>query len=151
MRGGEVFRVDATGPVTGRPDTVFALKSGDFVYIPRNERAVYALGEVNSPGQFVIPDGQAWTATDLLAKAHGIGGKGTLRRVTLLRAGPDGKVLATRFNLDEFLKDGRVESNPRLQVGDVLFFGEPKGINLNTLGQLGQVAFYFDALFGVRR
>lgn len=151
MRGGEVFRVDATGPVTGGPDTVFTLKSGDFVYIPRNERAVYALGEVNSPGQFVIPDGQAWSAMDLLARAHGISGKGTLRRVTLLRAGPDGKVLATRFNLDEYLKDGRVESNPRLQVGDVLFFGEPKGINLNTLGQLGQVAFYFDALFGVRR
>ncbi|MCB8931897.1 MAG: SLBB domain-containing protein [Fimbriimonadaceae bacterium] len=151
MRGADVFRVDATGPVVGGPDAAFELQSGDFVYVPRNERWVYALGEVNSPGQFIIPDGQTWTAADLLGKAHGLGGQGTLRRVTLLRAGPDGKVVPTKFNLDEFLKDGRVESNPQLQVGDVLFFGEPKGITIGTLSQLGQAAFYFDAIFKIRK
>lgn len=151
MRGGDVFRVDATGPVKGQGDAPFTLQGGDFVYVPKNERAVFALGEVNSPGRFVVPDGQEWTAADLLGYAHGLSGQGTLRRVTLLRADPDGKIVPRKFNLDEFLKDGRIESNPRLQVGDVLYFGEPKGLSLNTLGQLSQAAFYFDAIFKIRK
>ena len=151
MRGPDMYRVDATGPSNGKVDAPFLLETGDFVFVPHNRNTVYALGQVGSPGRFLVPDGQSWRAADLLAKANGLGGKGTLRRINLLRAGPDGKVVARQFNLDEYLKDGKIESNPELLPGDVLFFGEPRGFSLNSLSLIGQAAFYFDSLFGIGR
>lgn len=147
MRGADVFRVDATGPVSGASDAEFQLDAGDFVYVMRNERAVYATGQVRDPGRHLIPDGKEWTATDLLAAAKGISAEGTLRRVVLLRPDAAGKVVATQFNLDEYLKDGRVESNPKVQPGDVLYFGQPKGLTTSAFPFITQAAFYLDAIF----
>ena len=147
LRGADLFRVDATGPVTGKPDANFELLSGDMVYVMRNERAVYATGQVNNAGRYLIPDGKQWTATDVLSHAKGLSTRGTLRRVVVLRPDATGKVVATRFNLDEYLKNGRAESNPALQPGDVLYFGEPKGLSTSAFPLIGQAAFYLDAIF----
>ena len=42
----------------------------------------------------------------------------------------------TQFNLDEFLKDGKLESNPAIQPGDCLLFGQPKGFTFASASRL---------------
>ncbi len=126
MRKGELFQLDATDPKRGE----FAMESGDLVYVNRNERAFTVLGQVARPGKFLFKDGEKLRVTDALAKAGGLDGKGTMRRVYLARADENGKTQITQFHLDDFLKDGRLESNPELRPGDYLLFGQPKGVTL---------------------
>lgn len=146
VRGGDAFVVDDTPTLIGSGQKPFQLKNGDNIYVRRNERAVFALGEVKNPGRFLIPDARSWTATDLLAAAGGLSDKGTLRRVSLIRPDATGKYVATKFNLDEFLKDGKTQARPVLQSGDILLFGEPKGITLNNIGVLVSAALIISNL-----
>ncbi len=122
------------------------VEANDLIVIQPNERFVYALGEVMRPGKIALPDKQKWTATDVLAQAGGTTNNGTLRRVTLLRTKGDGTYVMRQFNLDEFLKGGRVESNPITQPGDVLYFGQPKGITFGTFSQLVSSALLLQSL-----
>ncbi len=149
FRGGEILRVDATGPLTGQPPSQFRLQDGDFFYVPKNERFLYAFGEVNTPGKYVFQDGERIFAADLLAQAGGTSDRGSLRRVLLLRPDETGRYQPTRFNLDEFIKDGNVKANPELRPGDLVFFGEPRGLTLQTIAQLIGGMFLFDSI--VRR
>lgn len=150
FRGSEVIQVDASGPVTGGKPSDFRLQDGDFLYVQRNENFIYTFGEVNRPGKILLEDGRPITAADALGVAGGLSGKGTLRRVHLIRAGKDGKMSARQFNLDEFVKDGKLESNPILQPGDILLFGEPKGFTLGQMAQVLGAAFMIESLVGRR-
>lgn len=148
FRGGEVFQVDATGPVANQKPSEFLLQDNDFVFVQRNERFVYILGMVARPGRVTLLDGRSYTANDILAYVGGLSEKGTMRRVHLLRADATGKFRPMVFHLDEFLKDGKKESNPEVRPGDILLFGEPKGFTLQQVGQVVSAAFLIDSLVG---
>lgn len=146
FRGADALQIDATGPLSGDPAPKFQLQSDDVVFVSRNERVIYALGELAKPGVFPMPDERNLFATDALALAGGLSLKGTLRRVSLIRVGSDGKFMSQNFNLDEFLKDGKKEANPVLKAGDILLFGEPKGITLGNVSQIVSTALLLDRL-----
>jgi len=147
-RKGEMLSFDLSPSLEGKPMPNAVLENGDIVIIGRNERAIYVLGEVNVPGKYLLEDLREVRAADGLALAKGLNAKGTHRRTVLLRAGPDGKYKATQFNIDEFLKDGKIEANPLLQAGDVLFFGTPKGIDTSAITQVLSSAILLQSLTG---
>jgi protein involved in polysaccharide export with SLBB domain len=140
FRRGEMFQVDATA---ASPQKTFPIESGDVVFIERNERTFYVLGEVAKGGVYPIKDGQTVRVTDALAMAGGLANRGTMRRVYLAHPGEDGKVEIKQFNLDDYLKFGDLESNPIVQPGDSLFFGQPKGVTLANIGQAVSAALLF--------
>lgn len=147
-----VIRHDATFIIdahllTSAPGGPGSIQDGDVVYVRRNEKAVLVLGFVNKPGRKPILDGQILRVSDALALAEGVSEQGSLRRVFLARAGESGKIAITEFNLDEFLKSGKLSANPVIQPGDVLLFGQPKGVNLQNLSQFLSSAILIESLF----
>src|SRR5688500_19072432 len=148
MRKGEMIRVDASAPAGGGKPAPFDLETGDLVYVQRNERAIHVFGEVAKSGKVLMEDQKEYRLSDALALAGGLSDKGTLRRVYLARPGPDGKVVIQQFNLDEYLKDGKAASNPVLQSGDSVLFGQPKGFNLSVVSQVVSTGLLFQSVLG---
>ncbi|RYD86070.1 MAG: hypothetical protein EOP84_00160 [Verrucomicrobiaceae bacterium] len=126
-RGSEVRRIDLRS-LTGEGEVpALALQDGDAIFVPKNEKTFRVLGDARNPGIFPIADNTVVRAADAVASAGGIGPDGSLRRVILMRAESDGVYRGRQFNLDEYIKDGKIEANPEILPGDVLFVSKPKG------------------------
>ena len=147
LRGADAYQVDAAGPTAGAPEAPFTLQNNDVIFVRRSQRDVYVLGQVKNPGRYLIPDELTWTAKDGLAAAGGLAQQGTMRRVILVRA-VNGKYTKFQFNIDEFLKDAHTKADPVLQPGDILLFGEPKGISTTNLGEIVSGALIISAFKG---
>jgi protein involved in polysaccharide export with SLBB domain len=148
FRGTDVYSVDASSLATGEGAPNFSLQNGDSIYVRPSDRVVFIMGPVARPGRYLIPDGRTWRANDLLAQAGGLRDRSaSYRRVRLIRPGPDGKYESREFHLDEFLKDVNMDSNPLLQPGDILLFGDSRPNTIGTLSQILSTAFLFDTLF----
>jgi hypothetical protein len=93
-----------------------------------------------------MKDSKSYHLSDALAEAGGLSGKGSFRRVFVAHPGPDGKMLVTQYNLDEFLKDGKGEANPEIVAGDCILFGQPKGITIGSVSQFMSGALLFESL-----
>lgn len=148
FRGSDVLQWDLTPSKRGVIMPEWTLQDQDIVLVPRNERLIYVLGEVHGPGSFPMDDLRQTRASDALALARGTTRSGSLRRVVLMRADASGVFRPTVFNLDEFLKDGRLESNPELQSGDILLFGQPDGLTLDALTRVVSSALLLERLWG---
>jgi protein involved in polysaccharide export with SLBB domain len=141
-RNGEVLVVDAMPESNGQTATQFQLRDGDSIVVRKDERVAYVFGEVLRQGRVGVPAHKQFRATDALAAAGGLAANSSLRRIYLGRPGPDGKMVVTQFNLDEFLKDGKQFSNPVVKPGDILLFGQPKAPFLTSVSQiLGSLLF----------
>ena len=148
FRNGEVQVVNVASPSIGGSDIGPGLQNNDLLVVQRSQKLVYALGTVAKPAAIQIPDGRVYRASDVLADAGGLSQQGTLRRVVLIRPGKDGKLaVKQQFNLDEYLKDGTLESNPVVQPGDLLYFGQPNGITVNAALQAASAALLLQTLF----
>lgn len=135
LKGAYVFRGTQVLVSDALPtSTSFALQTGDTVFVLRNERAFTVLGEVQKPGMVKMVDGKEYRLTDALALANGTVERGSLRRVYVLKP-ENGKFVVKQYNLDEFLKGGKADANPPISPGDVVLFGQPKGITLSNISQ----------------
>lgn len=143
LRQSEMFLLDAT-----KRDLAFELQPNDLVVIERNQRTLYVLGEVAKPGRFLMEDERQYRLSDALAEAGGLSAKGTFRRVYLARAEANGKTNLRQFNLDEYLKDGKLESNPLLQPGDCILFGQSNGLSFNAATQVLSSFILINSLVG---
>lgn len=141
MRQGQMFTFDAN-----KTEIQVNLQPNDLVLVEQNQRHFYVLGEVAKSGRYLMEDKREYRVSDALAAAGGLASRGTLRRVYLARPGRDGKTLVKQFHLDEYLKDGKAESNPVLQPGDCLLFGQPKGITLGGATQVLSSFVLFESL-----
>jgi len=146
FRKGEAFHLDLTKPQTIGQLTDLPLESGDLVYVARSERTILVLGTTNRPGSYRMPDDRPWHLSDALAAAGGLNGAGSLLRVAVLRATPEGTYVPRFYNLDEYLKRGLAEANPRLEPGDTVLFGTPRGFNVNTALQVLPSLLVVDSL-----
>ncbi|MBS1718379.1 MAG: SLBB domain-containing protein [Armatimonadetes bacterium] len=131
--GGETNQYDISAPVVGGAEPNIKLQSGDLVYVRRNEKVAYVFGLVNRPGRLTLEDRRDYRATDALALAGGIANGGGLRRVYLLRTDKNGKYNSVMFNLDEYLKDGKIAANPEIHSGDALFFTDSRSLPLDLV------------------
>jgi protein involved in polysaccharide export with SLBB domain len=81
-----------------------------------------------------------------LAEAGGLTDRGVLRRISVGRRGPGGKMIIKQYNLDEYIKNGKVEANPRIEPGDVLLFDEKRELTVATISQILSSALLIDTL-----
>lgn len=146
LRKGELYKVDASGPITNKPFTNFTIESGDLVYVQRNERTYMIMGEVAKPGKVRMRDGRGYRLADVIADADGLSSRGTMRRISVARADSTGKMVIKFYNLDEYFKDGKQESNPEILEGDCILVGEPKGITFGNAMQALSGAILFESI-----
>ena len=150
LRKGDLFKIDANVPIDGKGISPFNLESGDLVYVQRNERSYLILGDVLKPGKVLMRDGKTYRLADAIADASGLSGRGSFRRVTIARPNSSGKIKVEQFNLDEYLKDGKLTSNPEILPGDCILFGEPKGMTFGNVTQALSGAILLQSIGGRR-
>jgi protein involved in polysaccharide export with SLBB domain len=151
LRKGEMYQIDATPPPSGKKLADFQLDSGDLIYVQRNVRAFVVLGEISRPGRIFMKDGKQYRLSDALAEAGGLTNRGSFRRVFVSHPDASGKIMVTAFNLDEYLKDGKLASNPEIQPGECILFGQPKGFTLASATQVLSGALLFESVTGAGR
>lgn len=135
-RNGELLDLDLTGQEGAESKLRETIRSGDTIIVRERTRMFYVFGEVRNPGRITMDEHKTYHAADALAMAGGLNEKGTFRRVYLMHPVPNSKPTIVQFNLDEFLKDGKMASNPLIQPGDSLLFGQPRGLTLASVGQI---------------
>lgn len=146
LRKGELYQIDATPPPSTQALPKFQVEAGDLVYVQRNVRAFVVLGEVNKPGRVFMADGKTYRLSDALAEAGGLSNRGTLRRVFVSHPDEHGKIVVSEFNLDEYLKDGTLTSNPEVRPGECILFGQPRGFTLASAAQVLSNALLFESV-----
>lgn len=143
LRDGNVFRYDLVNPEALNPE----LLAGDIVIVQETQNYAYVLGEANQPGRFLISETEETRASDLLSLARGVNPRGSLLRMTLVRPTDTGEMEMIEFNLDRFLKDGDLASNPVVEPGDVLFVQTPRGVSINQITQAITTFLLLERLF----
>ncbi len=144
FRRNEILVVDATAEAN--QSAPIKVEPGDSIFVLRNERAFTVLGEVLKPGAVMMQDEKEYRLVDVLAAGGGLTEKGSLRRAYVLKP-ENGKLVARQYNLDEYLKDGKSEANPKINPGDVILFGQPKGLTAQNITQALSGVLVFQNLF----
>lgn len=89
------------------------LEAGDVVVIRQGERRALLVGEVEKPGIYALPSGA--TVLQLLALGGNLSPRADLSQVQILRRGQ--RLVA---NLEQVLKEGKVQEDQALEPGDVV-------------------------------
>lgn len=145
---GTAFRRSLAGVQSGEEIDNFVLADGDAIYVRRNEAVVVVLGEVAQPKNVTLLDNREYRLADVIAEAGGITPRGSERHVYVTSKGEGGKVEITKYHLDQFLRAGDVTQNPVLKPGDVVLVATPRGINLESVGNLITAGALLRNLFG---
>lgn len=146
FRRDEVRQFDLSPTVTGQLPEDMELQSDDLIVVPETTASVYVLGEVRAAGRVFLRDGETMRLSAAVAEAGGVSPNGSYRRIIVMRADSEGKLQPIQVNLDEFLKDGKLEANPQLQSGDVVFVSPPRNrINISEITQVISAAILLDS------
>jgi len=143
-RNGEMTTINALDENGELKTTGPALQPGDMLMVPLNKRNFYVFGEVNAPGRKIMDDRRVMRLADALSSGGGINGRGTNRRIVVLRPNAAGKMVPTRYNFDEYAKDGKLSANPEIQPGDVVYVGTPQGLNFASIVQIASAALIIE-------
>jgi polysaccharide biosynthesis/export protein len=108
------------------------LQDGDVIVVPQNLRRYAVVGQVTRPGYYPIPEGKPFLLSDAIAQAGGMTPRAITSTVTILRMEGD-NLKRLRVPYQQFLKRGKLEANPPIQEGDVIFLAE---VNRLDLGQI---------------
>jgi protein involved in polysaccharide export with SLBB domain len=128
-------------------DEPIEAQDGDVLMVRENQRAFLALGHLNQPTRVVMEDGKSYRLADALSAGGGLAQGGVNTRVYLGRPDEAGKYQVREYNLDRFLKGGDMEQNPELRSGDIVMFGQTRGLTMSHLGQGLSSALLIDTLF----
>lgn len=124
-----------------------ALQNGDEFIVPSIADLVYVLGAVNAPGAYEFREGTN-SVLNAIMRAGGVTPKARLDQVHLMRAdaGPDQKPV--RVDLLAIMKRGKVEKDPGVHPGDIVYVPE-KILTLNevmqTLANVSLLRFYWQS------
>ncbi len=100
------------------------LKPGARIMVPEWQNRTYVFGAVARPGFYPYKEGDR--ILDAL-NASGLAQNAEMREVRVIRVDKSkGEAVVTRYNLEEFLKDGKMEANAMLSAGDVVFIPDRK-------------------------
>lgn len=109
-----------------------ALQDGDVIVVPQNLQRYAIVGQVARPGYYSIPEGKPFLLSDAIAQAGGMTARAITSTVTVLRVEGD-SLKRLRVPYQQFLKRGKLEANPPVQEGDVIYLAE---VNRLELGQI---------------
>jgi polysaccharide export outer membrane protein len=108
-------------------DAFVELQYGDAVYVPRLEDRIAVLGEVNEPGETIVPLGRRVTVLDAISRVGGGLADGADRSSAMIvRPGEQ----TVHIDLDRLLDEGDLTQNKVLQPGDVLVVREAGKISV---------------------
>jgi len=108
------------------------LQDGDVIVVPQNLQRYAIVGQVARPGYYPIPEGKPFLLSDAIAQAGGMTPRAITSTITILRL--EGDAL-TRLQVpyQQFLKRGKLDANPPIREGDVIYLAE---VNRPELGQI---------------
>jgi polysaccharide export outer membrane protein len=108
------------------------LQDGDVIVVPQNLQRYAIVGQVARPGYYPIPEGKPFLLSDAIAQAGGMTPRAITSTVTILRM--EGDTLSRlRVPYQQFLKRGKLDANPPIREGDVIYLAE---VNRLELGQI---------------
>lgn len=95
-----------------------SLSDGEVIYVPRENKQVLLLGEIQNPG--ILSNDPPQTLLEAIVKKGGFADDGNKSKVVVIRRGAD-KANIMVYNLKKFLKEGDASQNIVLQKGDVVY------------------------------
>ncbi|HHT9145113.1 MAG TPA: SLBB domain-containing protein [Candidatus Wunengus sp. YC61] len=95
-----------------------SLSDGEVIYVPRENKQVLLLGEIQNPG--VLSNDPPQTLLEAIVKKGGFAADGNKSKVVVIRRGAD-KANIMVYNLKKFLKEGDASQNIVLQKSDVVY------------------------------
>jgi len=108
------------------------LQDGDVIVVPQNLQRYAIVGQVARPGYYPIPEGKPFLLSDAIAQAGGMTPRAITSTVTILRLEGDA-LNRLRVPYQQFLKRGKLEANPPIQEGDVVYLAEATKFDLSTI------------------
>lgn len=139
VRGPEQIPVDLEKVLAGNLEANVTLSSGDMLVVPESQNRIAVLGAVNNPGTFGLTEGMK--VVEAVALAGGPTGRGTLRRVIIVRV-EGGQTKRIVVNLERVLSGQDAGQDTALQNGDIVFVPD-RGV---TVGQAGEWLNLFNLL-----
>lgn len=116
--GGQPTVHDLSGLRTDTPiDTAAEVRYGDVIYVPKITDELTLVGEVNRPGQVVLPLGETVTILEAIGRlGEGLAVSADRTTALVVREGET----AARVDLKKLLQEGDMTENVTLQPGDVV-------------------------------
>jgi len=108
------------------------LQDGDVIVVPQNLQRYAIVGQVARPGYYPIPEGKPFLLSDAIAQAGGMTPRAITSTITILRLEGD-TLTRLRVPYQQFLKRGKLDANPPIREGDVIYLAE---VNRLDLGQI---------------
>lgn len=156
-RGGQSQLVDVQSAIEqGTVQNLPILRPGDTVIIPGAEEAYTGVAGVNVTGAVIRPGNYPLSGrADLVSVVLLAGGptdRANLSDVHLIRPSGDGKSLKAetiKIDLNDFLKKGKLEANPKLRAGDTVtiqnksFTGRDLSLILSFVTALGTLVLLY--------
>lgn len=153
-RGGQSQLVDVQAAIeNGTVQNLPILRPGDTVIVPGAEELYTGASGVNVTGAVVRPGNYRLTGRgDLVGAILLAGGpneRANLSNVHLIRPDNDGKAETFKLDLNSFLKNGKMESNPKLRPGDTVtvqnrsFSGRDLSLVLSFVTALGTLVLLY--------
>jgi polysaccharide export outer membrane protein len=126
----DLYRASVQGDTTESNNP--PLQDGDVIVVPQNLQRYAIVGQVARPGYYPIPEGKPFLLSDAIAQAGGMTPRAITSTVTILRLEGDA-LHRLRVPYQQFLKRGKLEANPPIREGDVIYLAE---VNRLDLGQI---------------
>lgn len=128
------------------PAAQMRLDAGDVVNVPLNDNRIQFYGEINQPGEMIIPDGQPLTLTRAIAMRGGPTRESDQKAIGIVRTNAAGKQEAYAVNEDDLLRARNKGQDIVLQPGDKIVV--PRRRQATT--PLGALSTAVGTLFGIR-
>ncbi|HKW13113.1 MAG TPA: polysaccharide biosynthesis/export family protein [Candidatus Krumholzibacteria bacterium] len=153
-RGGESQLVDVQAAIeNGTVQNLPILRPGDTVIVPGADELYTGSSGVNVTGAVIKPGNYRLTGRgDLVGTILQAGGptdRANLSSVHLIRPGNGSKAETYNIDLNEFLKHGKMDSNPKLKPGDTVtvqnkgFTGRDISLILSFVTALGTLVLLY--------
>ena len=126
----DLYRASVQGDTSERNNP--PLHDGDVIVVPQNLQRYAIVGQVVRPGYYPIPEGKPFLLSDAIAQAGGMTPRAITSTVTILRMERDA-LTRLRVPYLQFLKRGKLEANPPIQEGDVVYLAEATKFDLSTI------------------
>lgn len=154
LRGGTSQLIDVQSAIeNGTVQSLPILRPGDTVIVPGAGETYTGSAGVNVTGAVVKPGNYRLTGREDLVgailMAGGPSDRANLSNVHLIRPDNDGKAQTFKINLNDFLKNGKMESNPKLRPGDTVtvqnksFTGRDVSLILSFVTALGTLVLLY--------
>jgi protein involved in polysaccharide export with SLBB domain len=126
----DLYRASVQGDTSVRNNP--PLQDGDVIVVPQNLQRYAIVGQVARPGYYPIPEGKPFLLSDAIAQAGGMTPRAITSTITILRLEGD-TLTRLRVPYQQFLKRGKLDANPPIREGDVIYLAE---VNRLDLGQI---------------